>query len=306
MDTFVSQLLRVIPGSETPVRSAMEARQFVAKFGTPVFMKPARGGGGRGLMRIDSIEEVENAFQRCSYEALKSFGDRSLYVEKFIDHPRVIQIQIMGDHYGDVIHLYDRDCSIQKGRRKVIEFAPAHNLDPKIRDHLLNDAIKLAKHVKYYSAGTVEFLVDIYGDYYFMEMNSELEAEHALTEEMTGLDLVQAQIQIAEGKRLKNIPHFQQEKISPIGAAIQCRITAEDPVRNFAPDEDMIELFRSGGGAGIRLDSPEAFSGSTIAICYDAALMKIVARSRTHEEAVRKMIRALREFRVRGIKRILL
>lgn len=224
-----------------------------------------------------------------------------MFVERFIERPRHIEVQILADKYGNLIHLYERDCSVQRRHQKVVEIAPAPALDPVIREKMLADALKLTKHVGYSNAGTVEFLLDNKGNYYFMEVNARLQVEHTVTEEITGVDLVQAQIRIAEGKSLENLK-LSQENIQVHGSAIQCRVTTEDPAANFQPDSGRIEVFRSAEGMGIRLDSASAFAGSVISPHYDSLLVKVIAHARNHPNAAAKMIRALKEFRVRGVK----
>lgn len=207
----------------------------------------------------------------------------------------------MGDKYGNLIHLYERDCSVQRRHQKVVEIAPAPSLEQDVRQRMLADALKLAKHVGYSNVGTVEFLLDNKGNYYFMEVNARLQVEHTVTEEITGVDLVQAQLRIAEGKSLQQLK-LSQDNIHVNGAAIQCRVTTEDPALNFQPDSGRIEVFRSAEGMGIRLDSASAFAGSIISPHYDSLLVKVIAHARNHPNAASKMIRALKEFRVRGVK----
>ncbi|KAI6228782.1 Pyruvate carboxylase [Aphelenchoides fujianensis] len=220
---------------------------------------------------------------------------------KFVESPRHIEVQVMADKYGDVVHLYERDCSVQRRHQKVVEIAPAPALDPAVRQRMLDDALKLMRHVGYSNVGTVEFLLDRHGRHYFMEVNARLQVEHTVTEEITGVDLVQSQVHIAEGRRLRDIGHTQ-DRIHVNGAAIQCRLTTEDPAAGFQPDSGRIEVFRAGEGMGIRVDSASAFAGSTISPHYDSLLAKVIARARNHDESTTKMVRALKEFRVRGVK----
>ncbi|KAK0411400.1 hypothetical protein QR680_005636 [Steinernema hermaphroditum] len=283
--------VQVVPGTPGPVTTVEEVREFVKQYGTPIILKAAYGGGGRGMRRIDREEDVDEMFRRAFSEAQSAFGDGSLFVEKFIER----------DNHGNIVHLYERDCSVQRRHQKVIEIAPAPSLPEDIRQKIFDDAIRLAKHVGYQNAGTVEFLVDERGNYYFIEVNARLQVEHTVTEEITGVDLVQAQIRIAEGKSLEDIK-LSQETISPNGYALQCRVTTEDPALGFQPDSGRIEVFRSGEGMGIRLDSASAFAGSVISPHYDSLLVKVIARARNHPNAVAKMVRALKEFRIRGVK----
>ncbi|KHJ96357.1 biotin carboxylase domain protein [Oesophagostomum dentatum] len=214
---------------------------------------------------------------------------------------KYVGYQNAGDNYGNLIHLCERDCSVQRRHQKVVEIAPAPALDPTIRTKILDDAVRLAKYVGYQNAGTCEFLVDKRGSYFFIEVNARLQVEHTVSEEITGVDLVQAQLRIAEGKTLADLK-LSQDNIIPHGAAIQCRVTTEDPARSFQPDSGRIEVFRSGEGMGIRLDSASAYAGSVISPFYDSLLVKVIASARNHPNACAKMIRALKEFRIRGVK----
>ncbi|KAI1720788.1 carbamoyl-phosphate synthase L chain, ATP binding domain-containing protein [Ditylenchus destructor] len=291
----------VVPGTDGPVTSVEEVKQFVKQYGVPVIVKAAYGGGGRGMRKIDNESEVESAFHRASSEALAAFGNGSLFVEKFVERPRHIEVQIIGDKYGNIVHLYERDCSVQRRHQKVVEIAPAPVLDDHIREKILADALKLVRHVGYQNVGTVEFLLDKNGNHYFMEVNARLQVEHTVTEEITGVDLVQAQVRIAEGKSLDDIK-LKQENIHIHGSSIQCRVTTEDPARGFQPDSGRIEVYRSGEGMGIRLDSASAYAGSVISPHYDSLLVKVIAHARNHPNAAAKMIRSLKEFRIRGVK----
>ncbi|XP_046749962.1 pyruvate carboxylase, mitochondrial isoform X2 [Diprion similis] len=291
----------IVPGTDGPVTTADEAQEFCNKHGLPVIFKAAYGGGGRGMRVVRRMEEVREMFQRASSEALAAFGNGAMFIEKFIERPRHIEVQLLGDHAGNVVHLYERDCSVQRRHQKVVEIAPAPSLDPKVRDNMTEHAVKLAKHVGYANAGTVEFLADESGNFYFIEVNARLQVEHTVTEEITGIDLVQSQIHIAEGMTLRELG-MTQEKIVPQGFAIQCRVTTEDPAKNFQPDTGRIEVFRSGEGMGIRLDSASAFAGAIISPYYDSLLVKVIAHAGDLQSSCAKMNRALREFRVRGVK----
>lgn len=293
--------VQVVPGTPGPVNSAAEALTFCKEHGLPVIFKAAFGGGGRGMRVVRNIKEVEENFNRAHSEALAAFGNGSLFLEKFIERPRHIEVQLLGDCAGNVTHLYERDCSVQRRHQKVVEIAPAPQLDPALRVKMCNDAVRLAKHVGYENAGTVEFLLDNSGQYYFIEVNARLQVEHTVTEQVTGVDLVQAQVRIAEGKTLPELG-LSQDKVHLNGCAIQCRMTTEDPARNFQPDTGRIEVFRSGEGMGIRLDSASAFAGAVISPFYDSLLVKVIAHARDHPTACSKMLRALREFRIRGVK----
>ncbi|CAD6186648.1 unnamed protein product [Caenorhabditis auriculariae] len=293
--------VQVVPGTPGPITTAAEAVEFAKQYGTPIILKAAYGGGGRGMRRVNKIEDVEESFRRAFSEAQSAFGDGSLFVEKFVERPRHIEVQLLGDNYGNIVHLFERDCSVQRRHQKVVEIAPAPALPSGVREKILADALRLARHVGYQNAGTVEFLVDQKGNYYFIEVNARLQVEHTVTEEITGVDLVQAQIRIAEGKSLDALK-LQQEGIHTNGSAIQCRVTTEDPAKGFQPDSGRIEVFRSGEGMGIRLDSASAFAGSIISPHYDSLMVKVIASARNHPNAAAKMIRALKEFRIRGVK----
>ncbi|XP_039997309.1 pyruvate carboxylase, mitochondrial-like isoform X2 [Xiphias gladius] len=297
----ISAGVPVVPGTNSPISSLHEAQVFAQTYGFPIIFKAAYGGGGRGMRVVREYEELEENYQRAYSEALTAFGNGALFVEKFIEKPRHIEVQILGDKYGNVIHLYERDCSIQRRHQKVVEIAPAFQLDPHLRDRLHADAVNLARQVGYENAGTVEFLVDKHGKHYFIEVNSRLQVEHTVTEEITDVDLVHAQLHVCEGRSLPELG-LKQDKIRVNGCAIQCRVTTEDPARGFQPDTGRIEVFRSGEGMGIRLDSASAFQGAVISPHYDSLLVKVIASGKDLQTAASKMSRALAEFRVRGVK----
>jgi len=293
--------LPIIPGTDNAVNTAEEALEFVTQHGCPVIFKAAYGGGGRGMRIVNNLHEVHEQFERASSEALKAFGNGSMFIERYITNPRHIEIQVMGDQAGNMVHLYDRDCSVQRRHQKVVEIAPALNLDPVLRQNMLDDAIKLCQSVGYSNAGTVEFLVDQdTGLHYFMEVNARLQVEHTVTEEVTGVDLVQTQIKVAEGQLLPDLG-LVQENIATHGSAIQCRVTTEDPALNFQPDTGRIEVYRSGQGMGIRLDGI-AFTGAEITPDYDSLLVKVIGKGMDFKGAANKLRRALTEFRIRGLK----
>lgn len=291
----------IVPGTDGPITTKEEAKDFCIKHGLPVIFKAAYGGGGRGMRVVRKMEDVEENFQRASSEALSAFGNGAMFIEKFIERPRHIEVQLLGDKAGNVVHLYERDCSVQRRHQKVVEMAPAPELDPKVRKQMTDLAVKLARHVGYENAGTVEFLCDNKNNFYFIEVNARLQVEHTVTEEITGIDLVQSQIRIAEGMTLPELG-ISQDTIKPDGFAIQCRITTEDPAMNFQPDTGRIEVFRSGEGMGIRLDGADAFAGAIISPYYDSLLVKVIAHSKDLQSACAKLNRALKEFRVRGVK----
>ncbi|KAK3093492.1 hypothetical protein FSP39_016408 [Pinctada imbricata] len=293
--------VQVVPGTDGPVEDVEQARYFCEQYGLPVIFKAAYGGGGRGMRIVRNMEDIEENFMRARSEAEAAFGNGALFLEKFIERPRHIEVQILGDRYGEVVHLYERDCSVQRRHQKVVEIAPAPKLSPDIRAKMCADAKRLATHVGYENAGTVEFLLDNSGQYYFIEVNARLQVEHTVTEEVTGIDLVQNQIRIAEGRSLKELG-LQQEDVNLQGCSIQCRMTTEDPARQFQPDTGRIEVFRSGEGMGIRLDSALGFAGAIISPYYDSLLVKVIAHARDHPSAAAKMLRTLKEFRIRGVK----
>lgn len=293
--------VRIMAGTEQPIIDLKDARLFVEEHELPVIFKAAHGGGGRGMRVVQSLSELDESFTRATSEAKSAFGNGEVFIEKYIEKPRHIEVQILGDHHKDVSHLFERDCSVQRRHQKVLEIAPAPNLDSKVRDLMTTDAIKLAQHVNYQNAGTVEFLLDSKGKHYFIEVNARLQVEHTVTEEITGVDLVQSQIKVAEGHSLKDLG-LTQENIKMNGSAIQCRMTTEDPAKNFQPDNGRIEVYRSGEGMGIRIDAANAFTGAQISPFYDSLLVKIIAHAKDHPAACAKMTRALKEFRIRGVK----
>ncbi len=293
----------VIPGSDGPISDWQEAKRFGEQVGFPVMIKAALGGGGRGMRVVRSSEEVQEAFERASSEAKAAFGNDEVYIEKLIENPKHIEVQIIGDEQGNIVHLYERDCSVQRRHQKVVEVAPCVSLSEDLRGRICDAAVKLMKKVSYINAGTVEFLVSG-KEFYFIEVNPRVQVEHTITEMITGIDIVQTQILVAEGHDLHNdiigIP--EQENIQCNGFAIQCRVTTEDPLNNFMPDTGKIMAYRSGGGFGVRLDAGNAFMGSVITPYYDSLLVKLSTWALTFEHAATKMVRNLREFRIRGIK----
>ncbi|MDH5751191.1 MAG: pyruvate carboxylase [Deltaproteobacteria bacterium] len=294
----------VVPGSEGEVSELEEAREICSRIGYPVMIKAVAGGGGRGMRKVQSEKELEQAMQEASREAKAAFGNAGVFIEKLVDAARHIEVQVLGDKHGNIVHLFERDCTVQRRHQKVVEIAPAQNLSPQTTEKLFGYALSLARHVNYTHAGTVEFLLDTKGVPYFIEMNPRIQVEHTVTEEITGRDLVIAQILIAQGYRLSDSPIniSGQDAITLKGAALQCRVTTEDPNNNFMPDTGRILAYRTGAGPGIRLDGSTAGEGHRISLSYDSLLFKITARALTFPEAVAKMHRSLREFRVRGVK----
>ncbi|GMM37781.1 pyruvate carboxylase 2 [Saccharomycopsis crataegensis] len=290
-----------VPGTPGPIESAEEAQEFVNKYGFPVIIKAAFGGGGRGMRVVREGDDIRDAFNRATSEAKSAFGNGTCFVERFLDKPKHIEVQLLADKYGNVIHLFERDCSVQRRHQKVVEIAPAKTISLETRNAILTDAVKLAKTANYVNAGTAEFLVDAQGRHYFIEINPRIQVEHTITEEITGVDVVAAQIQIEAGASLADLG-LLQDKITTRGFAIQCRITTEDPAKGFQPDTGKIEVYRSAGGNGVRLDGGNGFAGSVISPHYDSMLVKCSCSGSTYEIARRKMIRALIEFRIRGVK----
>lgn len=293
----------VIPGTDGPVDSLDEVMDFAATYSYPLMIKAALGGGGRGMRIVRSKSELKEAFERAKSEAKAAFGNDDVYIEKLIENPKHIEVQILGDQHGEIIHLFERDCSIQRRHQKVVEIAPSVSIPDELRDRICNAAVELMKNVDYINAGTVEFLVA--GDeYYFIEVNPRVQVEHTITEMVTGIDIVQSQIMIAEGHALHGsklgIP--KQEDIRVHGFAIQSRVTTEDPLNGFMPDTGKIMAYRSGGGFGVRLDAGNGYQGAVITPYYDSLLVKLSTWALTFEQAANKMERNLKEFRIRGIK----
>jgi len=293
-----------VPGTEEPIQHEEEALIFAKNHGYPIIIKAAAGGGGRGMRVANDRKELIEGLQSASSEAKAAFGDPSVFLERYLKNPKHIEVQVLGDSYGNLVHFFERDCSIQRRHQKVVEFAPSLALPGDTRRALCADALKIAKQVAYRNAGTVEFLLDEEGHYYFIEMNPRIQVEHTVTEMITGRNLVQAQILIAEGKRLSdpeiNIPN--QGSVEMRGFAIQCRITTEDPANNFAPDFGTLTTYRSSAGCGVRLDAGNAFTGAQITPHYDSLLVKVSAWGLSFEAATNVMNRALQEFRIRGVK----
>ena len=294
----------IIPGSTEPLKDGEEALAKAIEFGFPIILKAAAGGGGRGMRRCDKPEEVVAAYDMVHSEALKAFGNGDIFIEKFLERPKHIEIQVLADQYGNVVHLFERDCSLQRRYQKVVEYTPAFSVDQSIRNALYEDAIKISKAVGFVNAGTLEFLVDNKGNHYFIEMNPRIQVEHTVTEMVTGIDLVRSQILIAEGRPLSDpeIGISSQADVTTRGYSIQCRVTTEDPANNFAPDTGKITAYRSSGGFGIRLDAGNTYVGAEISPYYDSLLVKITTLDNTFEGACRKALRALSETRIRGVK----
>ncbi|MCY6484970.1 pyruvate carboxylase [Clostridium aestuarii] len=303
---LVAQSVNVptIPGVEKPVNSEEEAITFADMCGYPIMLKAAAGGGGRGMRIVRTKDELLPAFRSAKSEAKKAFGIDDIFVEKYLEKPKHIEVQILGDKHNNIVHLHERDCSVQRRHQKVIEFTPALALPTEKREQICADALKLAKSVNYRSAGTLEFLVDAHGNHYFIEMNPRIQVEHTVTEMITGVDIVQSQILVAQGYPLNSdeIGISSQDDIKPRGYSIQCRVTTEDPSNNFAPDTGKIDLYRTGSGYGIRLDGGNGFTGAEITPYYDSLLFKTTSWSRTFKDAIRKSLRSLKELQLSGVK----
>lgn len=266
----------------------------------PLFVKAVAGGGGRGMRKVDAEGDLREAVETCMREAEGAFGDPTVFIEQAVVDPRHIEVQILADGEGNVIHLFERDCSVQRRHQKVVEIAPAPNLDPGLRERICNDAVRFAREIGYRNAGTVEFLLDPDGNYVFIEMNPRIQVEHTVTEEVTDVDLVQSQLRIASGETLEDLG-LSQETVTLRGAALQCRITTEDPANNFRPDTGKITTYRSPGGSGIRVDGGTTYTGAEVSAHFDSMLVKLTCRGRTFDKAVEKARRAVAEFRIRGV-----
>jgi pyruvate carboxylase len=295
----------ILPGTPRPVRNLEDARRAATRLGYPVILKAAKGGGGRGMRVVAAAAELGTALEQATREAQTAFGSPEVFIEKLVRRARHIEVQLLGDRHGNLVHLYERDCSIQRRHQKVVEIAPAPNLDPALRQRLCDAALNIGRAARYENAGTVEFLVDgETGEFYFIEVNPRIQVEHTVTEQVTGCDLIKCQILVAQGARLDDpeIGLARQEDVETTGFAIQCRVTTEDPENKFLPDYGRISTYRSSAGMGIRLDAGTAFSGAVVTPYYDSLLVKVTAFGRRFHEAARKMERSLQEFRVRGVK----
>ena len=294
----------VIEGSQLDVDGAADALKEAQTIGYPIMVKAAAGGGGRGMRVVRSDDQLVQAFNESKNEAKKAFGIDTIFLEKFIENPKHIEVQLLGDHHGNLVHLYERDCSVQRRFQKVVEVAPAPSLKQKTKDKLYEYAIRIGKHVGYYNAGTVEFLVDAEENIYFIEVNPRIQVEHTITEEVTGIDIVRTQILIADGLPLSHSSIFinEQSDIKLDGFAIQCRITTEDPLNNFQPDYGTIIAYRNAAAMGIRLDEGSSYPGVTVSPFFDSMLVKVSAWGRTLRGAAERLDRALIEFRIRGVK----
>lgn len=295
-NTMMAAGVPVIPGSKEAIYDVETGAKIAEKIGYPVIIKAALGGGGKGMRVAQTPEEFEASFQTAQKESQMAFGDNTMYIEHFVQHPRHIEFQILADSYGNVIHLGERDCSIQRNHQKMIEEAPSIALSDELRQRMGEAAVRAAKAAGYENAGTIEFLLEKKGNFYFMEMNTRIQVEHPVTEWVTGIDLVKEQIRIASGKKLS----YTQDQVHLSGHAIECRINAENPAKGFRPSPGTIQDMYLPGGKGIRIDSA-IYSGYTIPPYYDSMVAKLIVWARNRKEAIRKMQSALGEVIIEGI-----
>ena len=295
-EMFKNAGIPVIPGSDGSIKGISEAMKLAEKIGYPVMLKAANGGGGKGIRIVNNQEELEENYDIVKQEAKVSFSDDEIYMEKYIENPRHIEIQILADQHGNVIQLGERDCTIQRKNQKILEETPSPVIDQKLRNKLGEIAVKVAKVAEYTNAGTVEFLVDKNKNFYFMEMNTRIQVEHPITEENTGIDLIKEQIRIAADEPLR----FKQSKINPVGHSIECRINAENPLLQFRPSPGKITGLNLPGGNGIRIDTA-IYEGYQIPPNYDSMIAKLIVHGNSRNEAIAKMKRALEEFVIEGV-----
>lgn len=295
-NTMTAAGVPVIPGTKEPVYEWEEGLKLANDIGYPVIVKAALGGGGKGMRVVKDESEFDNNFKNAQLEAIKGFGDKTMYIEKYIEHPRHVEFQILADNYGNVVHLGERDCSIQRRHQKLIEECPCSALDDKLRSKMGETAVRAAKAAGYRNAGTIEFLLDNKKNYYFMEINTRIQVEHGITELVTGIDLIKEQIKIAAGEPLS----YKQEDIKPLCHAVEVRINAENPDKNFAPCPGKIEAMHIPGGNGVRIDSA-VYGGYKIPPYYDSMIMKIMTYAKTRQEAIDKMRSILGEVVLEGL-----
>ncbi len=294
-ETMIKAGVPVVPGSGGLLKDIEHGLKLAEEVGYPVILKATAGGGGKGMREVWKPEEFEGAWNMATNEAQSSFGNAGMYLEKFIEEPRHIEFQIIGDQHGNVAHLSERDCSIQRRHQKLVEECPSPFMTPELREKMGESAVKAAKFINYEGVGTVEFLVDKYRNYYFMEMNTRIQVEHPVTEEVIDHDLIKEQIKVAAGEKLKG------ENYYPTMHAIECRINAEDPFNNFRPSPGKITSFHSSKGHGVRVDT-HVYAGYSIPPYYDSMIAKLICKAQTREECIKKMSRALDEFIVEGVK----
>ena len=296
-NTMVAAGVPVIPGSTEPIYDAKTGAVTAEEIGYPVIVKAALGGGGKGMRVAEKPEDFENSFNTAQKEAQMAFGDGTMYIDHFVQHPRHIEFQILADKHGNVIHLGERDCSVQRNHQKMIEESPSIALSEEMRKKMGDAAVKAAKAADYTNAGTIEFLLEKSGNFYFMEMNTRIQVEHPVTEWVTGIDLIKEQIRIADGRKLS----YSQEDVKITGHAIECRINAENPKKNFRPSPGMITDMYLPGGKGVRIDAA-IYSGYTVTPYYDSMLAKLIVHAGSRKEAIRKMRSALGEIIIEGIE----
>ncbi|HKK89704.1 MAG TPA: acetyl-CoA carboxylase biotin carboxylase subunit [Saprospiraceae bacterium] len=294
-ETMIKAKVPVVPGSEGLIKNVSEGKKLAGSIGAPLMIKATAGGGGKGMRIIRNLDEFEENFEKAQKEAAASFNNDGLYMEKFIEEPRHIEFQIVGDQYGNVIHLSERDCSVQRRHQKLVEESPSPFMDKKLRDKMGKAAIKAAKAIDYEGVGTVEFLVDKNKDFYFMEMNTRIQVEHPVTEEVIGRDLIKEQIKVAAGEKIEG------KNYTPNKHAIELRINAEDPLNNFRPSPGTISSFHSAKGHGVRVDT-HVYAGYSVPPYYDSMIAKLICSAETREECIKKAQRALDEFVIEGIK----
>jgi acetyl-CoA carboxylase biotin carboxylase subunit len=287
----------LVPGTSEPISSVVEAKKIASEIGYPILIKASAGGGGKGMRIVENEGEFEEQMTRAVSEAVSAFGDGSVFIEKYVTQPRHIEFQIFGDTHGNVVHLFERECSIQRRHQKVIEEAPSSVLTPALRKKMGEAAVNVAKAANYHNAGTVEFIVDAHLNFYFLEMNTRLQVEHPVTEQITGIDLVQLQLRIAQGEKLP----FSQEEIQMRGHAIEVRVYAEDPANNFLPDIGILKTYKRPQGHGIRVD--DGFEqGMAVPFYYDPMISKMICTAETREQAIKKMIRAIEDYEITGLE----
>ncbi len=287
----------LVPGTDEPIKDIPAAKKLAGEIGYPILIKASAGGGGKGMRIVERESEFEEQMERAVSEAVSAFGDGSVFIEKYVTQPRHIEFQIFGDQHGNLVHLFERECSIQRRHQKVIEEAPSAILTPEIRKKMGEAAVNVAKAANYYNAGTVEFIVDADKNFYFLEMNTRLQVEHPVTEQITGLDLVKLQIRVAEGEKLP----FTQDDLSINGHAIEVRVYAEDPANNFLPDIGTLATYKRPQGHGIRVD--DGFEqGMSIPFYYDPMIAKMICHADTREQAIEKTLRAIDEYEITGLE----
>lgn len=294
-ETMVKAKVPVVPGSDGELKSVKEGLKLAKEIGYPVMLKASAGGGGKGMRVVNTADEFEEQLEKAKKEASASFGNDAMYMEKFVEEPRHVEIQIIGDQYGKVVHLSERDCSIQRRHQKLVEESPSPFLDQKLREKMGRAAIKAGKAINYEGVGTVEFLVDKHRNFYFMEMNTRIQVEHPVTEEVINRDLIKEQIKVAAGDKLTGKNYY------PTLHSIECRINAEDPYKDFRPSPGLITSFHSPKGQGVRVDT-HVYAGYSVPPYYDSMIAKLICKAETREECIKKMARALDEFIIEGVK----